>query len=219
MKEAKNPISDDEMRALLKKYPFLYRKNYWSTDPQPIYETEKENLESNWYREWEGTGWEDLWKRYLKHLFEWYDNQIEEVKKAFYFVDTKEKFGQMRIYTSVSTGDLEWIAEWLSSVTCQICGKVTKDPEDSRWFKIWRTGGWIANYCEECAKKYEREFVEQDKLDDMMVMVKNFGYKRYDSDTIRMVKYEDDGDGWLKKCQDYKIERDGIERTEGTDRL
>lgn len=198
MKEAKIPISDDEMRVLLQKYPFLVIENFY--DREPVYKSEEEKIHKNWYKEFDGYGWEELWKRYLKHLFEWYDQQSEDVKKSFHFSDVKEKFGELRIYTvGGGSEDLEWIAEWLSSVTCQFCGKVTKDEEDPRWFKIWRTGGWITNMCEECAKKYQKEMVERDQLDNLMVRVRTFGYRQYGKDGVRFVKYEDDGNGWLKK--------------------
>lgn len=200
MKEAKIPISDDEMRALLQKYPFLVIENFY--DREPVYKSEEEKINKNWYKEFDGYGWEDLWKRYLKHLFEWYDQQSEDVKKSFHFTDVKEKFGELRVYTvGGSSEDLEWIAEWLSSVTCQFCGKVTRDEEDPRWFKIWRSGGWITNMCEECAKKYQREMVERDQLDSLMVKVRTFGYRQYNKDGVRFVRYEDDGNGWLKKIE------------------
>lgn len=198
MKEAKIPISDDEMRVLLQKYPFLVIENFY--DREPVYKSEEEKISKNWYKEFDGYGWEELWKRYLNHLFEWYDQQSEDVKKSFHFSDVKEKFGELRIYTvGGGSEDLEWIAEWLSSVTCQFCGKVTKDEEDPRWFKIWRTGGWITNMCEECAKKYQKEMVERDQLDNLMVKVRTFGYRQYGKDGVRFAKYEDDGNGWLKK--------------------
>ena len=200
MKEAKFPISDDEMRVLLQKYPFLVIENFY--DREPVYKNEEEKISKNWYKEFDGYGWEELWKRYLKHLFGWYDQQSEEVKKSFHFSDVKEKFGELRIYTVGGHGeDLEWIAEWLSSVTCQFCGKVTKDEEDPRWFKIWRTGGWISNMCEECAKKYQREMVERDQLDSLMVKVRTFGYRQYIENGVKFVRYEDDGNGWLKKIE------------------
>lgn len=200
MKEAKIPISDDEMRVLLQKYPFLVIENFY--DREPVYKSEEEKISKNWYKEFDGYGWEELWKRYLKHLFEWYDQQSEDIKKSFHFSDVKEKFGELRIYTVGGHSDhLEWIAEWLSSVTCQFCGKVTKDEEDPRWFKIWRTGGWITNMCEECAKKYQKEMVERDQLDSLMVKVRTFGYRQYGKDGVRFAKYEDDGNGWLKKIE------------------
>ena len=202
MKQAKFPISDDEMRVLLEKYPFLVIVDL--ANNQPVYKTPYENIQRNWYKEWDGMGWEELWKKYLKHLFEWYDQQSEDVKKTFRFRDVKEKYGELRIYTvgNHDFAQLEWITEWLSSVTCQYCGKVTKDEEDPRWFKIWRTGGWIENMCEDCAKHHALEAVERDELDNLMVMVKTFGYRQHCSDgSIRLVKYEDDGNGWLKKIE------------------
>lgn len=200
MKEAKIPISHDEMRVLLQKYPFLVIENFY--DREPVYKTEGEKISKNWYKEFDGYGWEDLWKRYLKHLFEWYDQQSEDVKKSFHFTDVKEKFGELRIYTvGGGSEDLERIAEWLSSVTCQFCGNVTKDEEDPRWFKILRSGSWITNMCEECAKKHQREMVERDRLDSLMVKVRTFGYRQHNKDGVRFVRCEDDGNSWLKKIE------------------
>lgn len=205
MNEAKFPISDDDMRALLAKYPFLYRKRYWAVKPDLVFKEEKENLESNHYKEFDGTGWEDLWKnKYLPRLFEWYDQQDEITRENFCFLDIKEKFGEMRIYTSLNTVPerLEQIAEWLSSFTCSVCGKVT---HENGKLVIWRTGGWITNYCEECAKKYATEYKDTDRIDDLKVTcTKGFGFNRYNTsnNTMREVVYQEDGNGWLKKVKD-----------------
>ena len=124
MNNAKFPISDADMLALLGKYPFLKHRNYWKTVPDDCYHTDKENIEYNYYKYWDGSGWEDLWKnRYLPRLFKEYDSWDDKTKSGFFITDTKEKFGELRIYTSFSSGkSLESIAEWLSGYTCQHCG-------------------------------------------------------------------------------------------------
>ncbi len=148
----KYPIGDEDMLDLLTRYPFLKHLNDWGS--APAYKTDAENIAHNFYKIWDGHGWEDLWKnRYLPRLFKMYDSWDEEKQKEFQFVEVKEKFGELRIYTTVSTGEdsLNMIAGSLSSWICADCGKEPRDEEGRR--VIWTTGGWITNLCEECAKK------------------------------------------------------------------
>ncbi len=198
----KYPISDEAMLDLLNKYPFLkFRKSYGSREP--AYETDAEDIENNYYKYWDGNGWEDLWKnRYLPRLFKLYDSWDDETKARFEFMDVKEKYGELRIYTSVSTGDdsLNGIAETLSSWICYDCGKEPRTADGKR--VIWTTGGWITNLCEECAKKalgHRVRTSEEDCLDSMRtVQEKPFGYTRFSREGDLKVIYKETEDGWLE---------------------
>ena len=63
MRKAKYPITDEKMKELLNKYPFLvYRDNY---SGEKCFD-EKKDLEVNYYKELDGYGWEGIWKKYLE---------------------------------------------------------------------------------------------------------------------------------------------------------
>ena len=69
-------------------------------------------------------------------------------------LDTKEKYGSFRCYTSFGNekifeleNKLEMISEW----TCIRCGKQPKNSKGQHI--IWRTTGWICPYCKDCFRK------------------------------------------------------------------
>lgn len=202
----KYPITDENMLDLLRKYPFLKIRKLYG-DGSNEYLTDEENIENNYYKIWDGSGWENLWKnRYLLRLFKLYDSWDNEKKQQFNFTDIKEKFGTLRIYTSVHTDDrLENIAENISKYTCTECGKEPRTKDGKR--VIWTTGGWITNLCRDCVRKYvlenavdelPEEIIEQ-YVDNMKnVQEKPFGYKQYDQDSVKEVIYKETPDGWLE---------------------
>ena len=199
--KAKFPISDVEMQALLKKYPFLRFRNVWSGEQ--IYHGKSQNLATNYYKYWDGSGWEELWKKkYLPRLFKEYDSWSKADKKSFVIIDTKEKFGELRIYTNHST-DLEYIAERISGWTCEFCGK---EPREDGKRVIWTTSGWITNLCEDCARKQIEANFDTNKIDveKMLFEMKDvkdkpFGYIRHAKDKTVTVLYKETDDGWLEK--------------------
>ena len=212
--DAKYPISDEEMLSLLHKYPFLRFRNVWSGEQ--TYHGKSKNLESNYYKYWDGYGWEDLWKnRYLPRLFAEYDTWDKETQKRFGFTQVKEKFGNLRIYTTFGSDKrLESIAEWLSEYICEYCGKETRTEEGKR--VIWTTGGWITNLCEHCAREYilrnaEGELSEADiqkYLNEMKcVQEKPFGYIQFGKDKNLRVSYKEI-DNWLEKDKEEYIDKD-----------
>lgn len=213
---AKYPISDEDMKALLEKYPFLrYRKQY--DDESDVYKSEQENLDHNYYKEWDGTGWEDLWKnRYLKRLFAAYDScNDEDIKKGFRFTDVKSKYGGIRIYVTYSIGDgLESKAEMLSEWICEKCGAEPRDDQGRR--EIWTTNGWIINMCRDCALKYLKtqmgvtEAPLEESLSEMHHVPKGpFGYLRFSKEETARVSYRETEDGWLEdgKVEVYRKEK------------
>ena len=201
----KYPITDENMLDLLRRYPFLKIRKLM--DGSDAYLTDEENIQNNYYKLWDGSGWENLWKnRYLLRLFKLYDSWDSEKQKQFCFTDIKEKFGTLRIYTSVHTDDrLENIAENISEYTCAECGKEPRTEDGKR--VIWTTGGWITNLCKDCVRKYvlknaegelPEEIIEQ-YVDNMKnVQEKPFGYKQYGQDSVKEVIYKETPDGWLE---------------------
>lgn len=206
---AKFKMPDGDMLELLRKYPFLkYRKMYG--DGGFAYDTDKENLANNWYKAWDGTGWENLWKnRYLPRLFALYDGWDEERRNGFHFLDVKSKMGRMTIYTSVSTGEdsLEGIAAMVSEWTCEGCGKEPRDTEGRR--VIWSTNGWIANYCEDCLKKFGRlpeNYTEADVDALKQVRTSPFAYVRFAHPHNLRIVFKETDDGWLVRD---RVEKEG----------
>lgn len=195
MRKAKYPITDEKIKELLNKYPFLVYRNVFSGEK--CFD-EKKDLEVNYYKEWDGCGWEGIWKDYLEKLFELYDNKwSEETKKHFQFTEIKEKYGQLRIYTSFTDTEenLENKAEMLSEWTCIKCGK---QPRDSRGRHIiWRSYGWVGNYCRDCAKKEDKENYKSWRL----VKKDLFRIHSFSKEKERFTFFDDDGNGWLKKIK------------------
>lgn len=210
MNEAKYPISDEKMLELLKKYPFLKHRRFWKAEPDDVYDNDKDNIEHNKYKLWDGSGWEDLWKnRYLPRLFKEYDSWDEETKQHFYITDVKEKFGELRIYCSgYSDKHLESIAEWLSNFTCQYCGA---EPRENGRRVIWTTGGWITHLCKDCARKHliEEEVPEdkiEEELNEMKEIAYKYGYKQFGKDGVTSVTFKETNDGWLEKDKEEKLD-------------
>jgi hypothetical protein len=209
--QPKFPISDEKMLELLNKYPFLKHRYYWKPVPEDVNKTDAENIENNWYKYWDGSGWEDLWKnRYLPRLFKLYDSWDEETNKRFCFTQVKEKFGDLRIYTSFSTDDrLESIASAISGWTCQYCGEEPRDEQGRR--QIWTTGGWITNLCEKCAREHLiANGVPEDKVEETLeemktVQTKPDGYIQFSKDGDIRVTYKETEDGWYEVDEVVKL--------------
>lgn len=144
----------EELRKLLEKYPFLIHRNVFSGEA--CYQTEEENLKYNWYNEWNDYGWEKIWKRFMQELFKEYDKLPDEAKEKFAIWDSKEKYGTLRVSLSGYTEGMqeaETILHFMSSVTCQNCGKQPRDSKGNHL--IWTTKGWIINLCKDCLKEEE----------------------------------------------------------------
>ena len=186
---SKYPIADIYMLDLLRKYPFLRK-------PQEG-ENEYEQIEDNWYKEWDGTGWEKLWKVYfMPKLFEAYDSWDEERKNNFCIIDTKSKFGSLRLYTSFALpDDLEFILEWMSDFICEHCGKESIDEHGRQY--IYQTRGWISNLCEDCLRGFLQsniDLMKEDEVDKGIEGMKHygdtFGYKRWIGNGFIRKKYK-----------------------------
>lgn len=180
-------MTKNEMGELLAKYPFLM---YGDADVDGhTLDVTDEDLEKNYYTEWDGTGWEDLWKnRYLPRLFKAYDSCSDDTKNHFKIIQVKEKFGELRIYTSITIGtDLAMIAEQLSSWICFRCGCEPRDDDGHRI--IWRTPGYIMHFCGTCAPRNASKVVKTN----------TFGYSIYKNGEWEKVPYHETSDGWLEK--------------------
>lgn len=84
--------------------------------------------------------------------------ELNELRKLGlpYITEVKEKYGTARCYwTSLTEGmqEAETILHFMSSVTCQNCGKQPRDSKGNHL--IWTTKGWIINLCKDCLKEEE----------------------------------------------------------------
>lgn len=218
MNNQKSSISNEEMKILLEKYPFLNYKSWWSIEPEVTQQNISECIKNNYYNYynyWDGTGWENLWKNlYLKHLFKLYDSWDKEIQSKFHFTQVKEKFGKLRIYTSFHTSEnLEHIAEALSGWTCQQCGKVSKDEHGHKM--IWTTQHWLTHLCKECAKKYllnngvTANDLENELCKMQSIQTKPDGFMRATKDYNILTTYKDAVDGWydIDKVEVIQLEK------------
>lgn len=74
---------------------------------------------------------------------------------GFYFVQVKEKFGTLRIYTSFSYDLIDLVIDWgtqMSHLICEVCGGVGKTERGSN--------GWINTLCKKCREKNTLESAE-----------------------------------------------------------
>lgn len=97
-----------------------------------------------------GKGWYKIIFNALDKFLELYP-QPEESEKWLNFrvQQIKEKYGGLRIYTSISTPEIEKIirdAEDEAWKTCEYCGSVTD-------VKTLEINGWISTLCESCRNK------------------------------------------------------------------
>ena len=155
----------------------------------------------NWWSYWDKTGWEKLWKMFLTKCAEYYDSVFtKEQKERFYILDTKEKYGTLRVDASFWVEDLETPLELLSEYTCIECGK---QPRNSRGeHMIFRTKGYILPYCKKClAKQYKQSTTLNYK--ELKYVTKNFATYRlsfHDNEENKLIyKWKDGKDGWLYK--------------------
>jgi hypothetical protein len=64
--------------------------------------------------------------------------------------EVKEKFGELRIYTSTYTDEIDdilWEATYKSHKICEVCGKAGE---------VVETNGWLMTRCEECLESEDK---------------------------------------------------------------
>ena len=100
------------------------------------------------------TGWwysfgEQMCKEIQDEIDGWMDEELE-----WFDISVKEKYGELRIYFTITNDALEKITEKyeeLSKHTCICCGRAAS----------WMSKGWIAPYCNKCAAA---EFDTREKI-------------------------------------------------------
>ena len=87
---------NESNKELIEKYPFLM--------PRDIYTGKIDRKYDYSYMPYEFTnGWKNIWWKLVESLGSEYNNLSEEKKAQFSIIQTKEKFGEMRCYTSFET--------------------------------------------------------------------------------------------------------------------
>lgn len=139
----------EENKALLEKYPILRQRNVYTGEPI-------DNNDEYTYLDAMPQGWA---KAFGIPMFEDIQNEVntwpKEEQERFFFTDIKEKFGELRVYTSHMTDKLFEILEAYCAISrnvCIICGKLDV-PMVNR--------GWISPYCRDCATKADIDSLEE----------------------------------------------------------
>ena len=84
---------------------------------------------------------------------------VKEAVPQIQFVQVKEKFGTLRIYTNGFddyTDGVISMAESMSACTCEVCGIPGRQT----------TGGWVRTLCVRCAKQSGDELYSEEEGDD-----------------------------------------------------
>lgn len=96
-----------------------------------------------------GDGWEQIIRSLSAVLSAQIKNlpsKYDETRDRFRASQVKEKFGTLRFYMSYETEEMYGaisMAEEMSAITCEVCGKPGKLYND----------GWCVTRCEECRRK------------------------------------------------------------------
>ena len=127
----------------LLKYPFWKYRNAWNGKFLGYAYTEYESIP---------LGWRNAFGKQLSDEIKAAGKKSRKVlhrhlswKKLVYFQDIKEKYGSLCLYAS-ATPEIEHVLEKyeiLSGLYCIDCGKKA----------VYRTEGWIENYCADCFEK------------------------------------------------------------------
>lgn len=128
-------LTNIQRQQLINKYPYLQVRNVWTGDIIDTHEIAGEySLPEGWFRLFLLTC-NEIYPILCQHNF------LHE----FYFLDIKEKYGTMRIYTSGAPEQVLNIIDLnsaFSEYVCQRCGSRA----------TLQTTDWIASYCDHCSE-------------------------------------------------------------------
>lgn len=142
-------------KELFEKYPYAFSHYAWTGE---VFYDEDTN-EPHGLDGCLPKGWAKLFWMCMEEI-------REPLEKAgllnkFYFIQVKEKYGELRLYNNGATEEVLNILskyEYLSNYVCDRCGKPAEI----------QTLGWIENICKECYDKYPakiKDDYEEIKLD------------------------------------------------------
>jgi len=185
----------EENKALLEKYPILRQRNVYTGEPI-------DNNDEYTYLDAMPKGWA---KAFGIPMFEDIQNEVntwpKEEQERFFFTDIKEKYGELRVYTSHMTDNMFNILEAYCAISrnvCIICGKLDV-PMVNR--------GWISPYCRDCATKADIDSMEE--YDDAVKDERKTIVTSLKFSTVKDGKeypFELDISEYVKKVRDYNKE-------------
>ena len=186
----------EENKALLKKYPILRQRNFYTGELI-------DNNDEYTYLDAMPTGWA---KAFGIPMFEDIQNEVntwpKEETEHFFFTDIKEKFGELRVYTSHMTDNLFKILEAYCAISrnvCIVCGKLDV-PMVKR--------GWIGPYCRDCALNAELDTLDEyDEVvkDERKEIVENLSFSTYTDG--KCCHHAIDISSFVKKVREYNANR------------
>ena len=151
-------FEDYDESELLRKYPFMQQRNVFTG------EIDKENIGKTYFN-WCPEAWIPILIAWCEEILPEYNSFSDMKQKQFRILDIKEKYGSLRIDTTLYSEKLSlatWKAGARAELTCYTCGKQPRNSKGEHM--IWESRGWIFPYCKECAKKYYFERCKHDVL-------------------------------------------------------
>lgn len=177
-------------KELFEKYPYAFSHYSWTGET--CYD---ENNEPYSLDECLPKGWSKLFWLCMKELRE----PLEKAGQlnTFYFLQVKEKYGELCLYNNGSTEEVLDIIrkyEYLSQFICDVCGKPANI----------QTYGWIENICNNCfneRKNHEKYKYDEIKLDLHPTSI------RYVAGGERQEIKHDYTETWQRYLKEIKSER------------
>ena len=186
----------EENKALLEKYPILRQRNVYTGEPI-------DNNDEYTFLDAMPQGWA---KAFGIPMFEDIQNEVntwsKEEQERFFFTDIKEKYGELRVYTSHMTDNLFKILEAYCAISrnvCIVCGKLDV-PMVNR--------GWISPYCRDCALHADIECLDDydDAVkDERKEIVENLLFSTYTDG--KCCPHAIDISSFVKKVREYNANR------------
>lgn len=182
-------------KRLMKKYYWLQPYDWWG---RPIPPKQHKYKYINWI---DYPGWNKAFGDvYMEEL----GNAIEEDgNKNFAIYEIKEKFAQLRVYTSAASQKVNEIIEkyeYISSNICMDCGREAPVIEEGRWLMVMCQDCYVKyfkrreKYCsdkkitstEEIIKRY-REMICDTPNEDGSWLPNSYSYKRFSKDGNQII--------------------------------
>jgi hypothetical protein len=99
-------------------------------------------------------GWKKAFgEQWAKDVQEAIDKLPINTKREAYILDIKEKFGQLRVFLSVFSEELEEVLKKYEKISEQICHRCGKSKTEG-------FGGWFSYLCDDC----EQELMKRRKI-------------------------------------------------------
>lgn len=142
----------EKNKALCEKYPFLIPYDVWTGQ-----------LDKDW--DYEYTWLDDMPDGWRAAFGEQMCDEIlaalnllsENAKNEYRIIQIKEKFGELRWYSTWTSAELDKVIDkysYISSRTCIKCGKQAE----------YISKGWISPWCRDCAGATKQNFVPIEKF-------------------------------------------------------